>query len=396
MTYRMARVARAAAAVFLAAGATGAATISGATDAYAQRGPLPVTVAKPLVKRIVDWDEYTGRFEAVERVDVRARVSGFLESIGFREGDLVQEGQLLFVIDPRPFEAELDAAKASIDQANTALSLAERELVRAQTLVRRNNISREILDQRRATRDTARAEVLAAKARMRSAELNLEFTYVRAPFKGRVSDAKVDVGNLVEGGSAQSTLLTTLVSTDPIHFVFTASEAEFLKYSRLSLAGERKSSRKGANPVYVRLTDETEWTREGRMDFVDNELSPETGTIRGKAIFDNPNGLLTPGVFGRLRLVGSAEYDAILVPDEAVLSDQSRKIVLAVDEDATVSAKPVTLGPLHNGMRVIRSGLDSEDTIVIRGVQRARPGGKVTPLEAVLKPDGSFETVSGS
>lgn len=365
-------------------------------SAQAQQGPMPVTVAKPLVKNIIDWDEYTGRFEAVERVDVRARVSGFLESVHFREGQIVDKDQVLFIIDPRPFQAELDAANAAVEAAETAFNLAVTELKRAERLVSRNNIARETVDQRRAARETARAEILSAKARVRSAELNLEFTQVRAPFKGRISDTRVDVGNLVEGGTAQSTLLTTLVSTDPILFTFTASEAEFLKYSRLDISGKRESSREKPNPVYVRLADETDWSREGQMYFVDNELSPDTGTIRGKAIFDNPDDLLTPGVFGRLRLVGSAPYDAILIPDDAVISDQSQKMVLVVGDDAVVKPKPVTLGPRRNGLRVVRSGLGKDETIIVRGVQRARPGGKVVPQEAVLQPDGTIKQAPGS
>ncbi len=364
--------------------------------AQAQQGPMPVTVAKPLVKNIIDWDEYTGRFEAVERVDVRARVSGFLESVHFREGQIVDKGQVLFIIDPRPFQAELDAANAAVEAAETAFNLAVTELKRAERLVSRNNIARETVDQRRAARETARAEILSAKARVRSAELNLEFTQVRAPFKGRISDTRVDVGNLVEGGTAQSTLLTTLVSTDPILFTFTASEAEFLKYSRLDISGKRESSRENPNPVYVRLADESDWSREGQMYFVDNELSADTGTIRGKAIFDNPDDLLTPGVFGRLRLVGSAPYDAILIPDDAVISDQSQKMVLVVGDDAVVKPKPVTLGPRRNGLRVIRSGLGKDEMIIVRGVQRARPGGKVVPQKAVLQPDGTIKQAPGS
>ena len=364
--------------------------------AQAQQGPMPVTVAKPLVKNIIDWDEYTGRFEAVERVEVRARVSGFLESVHFREGQIVDKDQVLFIIDPRPFQAELDAARAAVEAAETAFNLAVTELKRAERLVSRNNIARETVDQRRAARETARAEILSAKARVRSAELNLEFTQVRAPFKGRISDTRVDVGNRVEGGTAQSTLLTTLVSTDPILFTFTASEAEFLKYTRLDLSGKRASSRETANPVYVRLADESDWSREGQMYFVDNELSPDTGTIRGKAIFDNPNDLLTPGVFGRLRLVGSAPYDAILIPDDAVISDQSQKMVLVVGDDAVVKPKPVTLGPRRNGLRVVRSGLGKDEMIIVRGVQRARPGGKVVPQEAILQPDGTIKQAPGS
>ena len=325
--------------------------------AAAQQGPMPVTVAKPLIKKITEWDEYTGRFEATNRVEIRARVSGFLESIHFKDGDLVNKGDLLFVIDPRPFEAQLDVAKASLEAAKTRVNLAEREFKRAESLLKRNNISRETFDQRQAELATAQSTVLSAQAQIRIAKLNLEFTQVKAPISGRVSDARVDVGNLVEGGSAQSTLLSTLVSIDPILFTFSASEAEFLKYSRLDATGRRDSSRSAANPVFVRLMDEDSFTREGRMSFVDNELSPNTGTIRAQAVFENSSGFLVPGVFGRLRLIGSDEYEAVLIPDSAVVSDQSKKMVLIVDADGNVKAAPVDMGPLHEGLRVIHGGL---------------------------------------
>ncbi|MGB0683538.1 MAG: efflux RND transporter periplasmic adaptor subunit [Magnetovibrionaceae bacterium] len=357
---------------------------------------MPVTVAKPAKKKVVDWDEYTGRFEAMNRVEIRARVSGFLDSVNFGEGEVVEEGQLLFVIDPRPFEAELAVAQAGLEGARTRLNLADRELKRGEQLLKRNTISREQVDERRAARETARTEVLGAQAEVRIAELNLEFTQVRAPFTGRISDARVDVGNLVAGGSAQSTVLTTLVSTNPILFTFTASEAEFLKYSRLSSAGHRASSRTTAHPVELRLMDEEGWPHKGTMDFVDNELSPETATIRAKAIFPNPDEFLTPGVFGRLRVGASSAYEALLIPDAAVLSDQNRKIVLTADADGQVSAKPVTLGPLHDGLRVVRSGLTFEDLVIVRGVQRARPGGSVVPTEMKLKSDGTLEPLAGS
>ncbi|MEL0021959.1 MAG: efflux RND transporter periplasmic adaptor subunit, partial [Rickettsiales bacterium] len=237
----------------------------------AQQGPLPVSVANPIVREIVEWDEYTGRFEAVDRVAVVARVSGFLESIHFKEGDVVTKGQLLFVIDPRPFEAQRQAAGAALAGARTRLDLAEKELARAERLLKRNNISEELVDQRRAAKETARTDVLAALAALRITDLDVEFTKVKAPFRGRISDARVDVGNYVNGGSSQATLLTTVVSMDPILFTFSASEAEFLKYSRLHLEGRRESSRVSNNPVFVRLMDETEFTRQGRMYFVDNE-----------------------------------------------------------------------------------------------------------------------------
>ncbi len=364
--------------------------------AVAQQGPMPVTVAKPLIKKITEWDEYTGRFEATNRVEIRARVSGFLESIHFKDGDLVNKGDLLFVIDPRPFEAQLDVAKASLEAAKTRVNLAEREFNRAESLLKRNNISRETFDQRQAELATAKSTVLSAQAQIRIAKLNLEFTEVKAPISGRISDARADVGNLVEGGSAQSTLLTTLVSIDPILFTFSASEAEFLKYSRLDATGRRDSSREKANPVFVRLMDEDSFTREGRMNFVDNELSPNTGTIRAQAVFENSSGFLVPGVFGRLRLIGSDEYEAVLIPDAAVVSDQSKKMVLIVDAEGNVKAAPVDMGPLYEGLRVIRGGVGPDDRIVVKGIQRARPGGKVMAKEADLLPDGTIMVRSGS
>ena len=231
---------------------------------------------------------------------------------------------------------------------------------------------------------------------MRVAELNLEFTEIKAPISGRVSDARLDIGNLVEGGANQSKVLTTIVSIDPILFTFTASEKEYLKYSRLNITGQRESSRETPNPVKVRLMDEDEFKWEGHMRFVDNELSTETGTMRAQAEIPNPSGFLTPGVFGRLRIPGSEEYEAVLVPDAAVVSDQSRKLLLVVGADGTVSARPVDLGPLVNGLRVIRGGVGPGDRIVVKGVQRARPGTKVTPVEAVLNPDGSIVAKPGS
>jgi len=364
--------------------------------AHAQQGPLPVSVAKPLVKKVVDWDEYTGRFEARDRVEIRARVSGFLDSVHFKQGQLVEKGQLLFVIDPRPFKAQLNAAKAALAGAETKFKLADREFERGKRLVKQNAISQERFDQRRAERETSRTDVQAAKAQARIAELDVEFTQVTAPIAGRVSDARIDPGNLVAGGSAQATLLTTLVSIDPVLFTFTASEAEFLKYTRLNITGQRTSARDARIPVAVRLMDEADFLHPGSMSFVDNELSPETATIRAQAELANPDGFLTPGVFGRLRLPGSDEYEAILIPDAAILSDQNRKIVLVVDKDGMVSAQAVDLGPLHEGLRVVRGGVGEDDRVIVRGVQRGRPGGKVVPKEMVLQLDGSLKPVSGS
>jgi RND family efflux transporter MFP subunit len=349
--------------------------------------PPPVTVAQPLIKRIVEWDEFTGRFEAVEMVEIRSRVSGYLESVHFRDGEIVEKGQLLFVIDPRPFQAAVERARADLQRASTRLDLTRTELSRSERLLESRTISQEAYDTRRQNMREAEAQAASVRAQLRSAELELEFTQIKSPLRGRISDRKVDVGNVVSGGTPQATLLTTIVSLDPIYFVFDASEADFLRYMRLSRAGARPSSRESANPVYVRLADEADWQRRGHMDFVDNVLSPGTGTIRGRAVFDNPDLLLTPGVFGRLRIVGSGEYDAMLVPDTAVVADQTRRMLFVVDEGSTVAPKPVLLGPMIDGLRVVRSGISPSDRVIVNGLQRARPGAKVSPqpgkIEAV-------------
>ena len=356
------------------------------TNAFAQQGPLPVDVAKPIVKKIVDWDEYTGRFEAVQRVEIRPRVSGYLEAINFRDGQLVEKGDLLFRIDPRPFQTTLDSANAQLEAAKADQNRTTVELQRGEELVANGTLSVQALDERRAAKLRADAQIVIAEAAIRAAELNVEFTEVRAPFTGRISDRKVDIGGLLV---ENTTSLANLVSTNPIHLVFTGSEADFLKYSRLSLSGNRESSRDASNPVQARLIDEKGWPHSGVMNFVDNELDPNSGTIRGRAVFENPDDLLTPGLFARIRLIGSGEYEALLLPDEAILSDQARKIVLVVDAEGTVSAKVVELGQLHQGMRVISSGLEATDTVVVNGVLRARPGGKVVPQEITLSLDAS-------
>jgi RND family efflux transporter MFP subunit len=349
------------------------------TKAAASPPPPPVTVAPPLIQRITEWDEYTGRFEAVERVEVRSRVSGYLESIHFRDGEIVDKGQLLFVIDPRPFQAALERAKADLQRASTRFELTKTELARAERLLATSNISQEAYDTRRQNMRDAEAQVAAARAQVRSAELDLEFTQIKSPIRGRISDRKVDVGNVVSGGTLQSTLLTTIVALDPIYFVFDVSEADYLRYLRLSRAGTRPDSRNGDDEVYVKLADETEWSRRGRLNFVDNALNPGSGTIRLRAVFDNPDLFLVPGVFGRLRVAGSGEYAAMLVPDAAVVADQTRRMLVAVKDDGSTDFRPVILGPIVDGLRVVRSGISPSDRVIISGLQRARPGGKVTP-----------------
>lgn len=344
----------------------------------ASSGPgLPaVTVSLPVQQKITEWDEYTGRFVAVKTVEIRARVSGFIDSIHFKDGQIIKQGDLLFIIDPRPYRLAVEQATADRDRARAKLAIATHDVERATPLVRSQSVTEREFDTRKSTQEDASAAVMSADAALKQAQLNLEWTEVRAPIAGRISDRRVDAGNLIAGGQSGATPLTSIVSIDPIHFVFDGSEADFIHYLRLAAAGERPSSRDVQNPVAVRLADEFDYKHLGRMDFVDNVVNAKTGTIRGRAIFDNKDGLLTPGFFGRVRLFGG-EHDALLLPDSAIASDQSNKIVFTVAADDTVGVKRVELGPLAHGLRVIRSGLNAGDRVVIEGLARARPGQKV-------------------
>jgi multidrug efflux system membrane fusion protein len=346
--------------------------------------PPPVTVAHPLQKSITEWDEYTGRFQAVETVEVRARVSGFIDSIRFNEGQMVREGDLLFVIDQRPYQIAVEQAKADVERAKAKLEIATLDVQRATPLVRSQALTEREFDTRKSTERDAAGQLGSAEAAVRQAQLNLEWTEVRAPTTGRISDRRVDRGNLITGGQTGATLLTVIVSIDPIHFIFDGAEADFLRYLRLAATGARPSSRDVQNPVSVRLADEADFTHRGRMDFVDNALNAKTGTIRGRAVFENKDGLLTPGFFGRLRLFGG-ERDTLLVPDAAIASDQSRKIVFTVADEGTVGTKLVELGPIVDGLRMIRAGLAPTDRIIIDGLQRARPGQKVKPEDGKIE-----------
>jgi RND family efflux transporter MFP subunit len=341
--------------------------------------PPPVTVALPLTRRVTDWDEYTGRFVAVQSVEVRARVSGYLDAIKFTDGQMVEKGQLLFVIDPRPFQAALDKAEADLRREASRQELAVSELARATKLLDAHAISQEEYDTRAQASRESDAAVASARAASRSAALDLEFTQIRSPIAGRIGDRKIDVGNLVSGGSSGATLLATIVSQDPIYFEFEGSEADYLRYVRLSQAGTRPSSRDAANKVFVKLMDESNWTHEGKMSFVDNQLDTNSGTVRGRAVLANGSGVFQPGMFGRLRLIGSGQYDALLLPDEAIASDQSTKLVMVVGADGVVVPHPVALGPKVDGLRVIKSGIGPDDQVIISGLARARPGAKVTP-----------------
>ncbi|MEW6144233.1 MAG: efflux RND transporter periplasmic adaptor subunit [Thermodesulfobacteriota bacterium] len=346
--------------------------------------PLPppptVTVSKPVVKDVVEWDEYTGRLESVDTVDVRARVSGYLESIHFKDGQTVKAGDLLFVIDPRPYQAELDRARAELRLAEARLSLAENDLVRAKKLVSARAISEEEADTRASDEQVARATVEQAKAVVKAAELDVEFTQVRAPISGLISRKNVTVGNLINGGTG-GTLLTTIVSLDPIYCYFEADEQSYLRYTNLEQEGVKPDTREGQNPAYMELSNETDYPHKGYIDFIDNRLDPNTGTIRGRGVFSNPDGTLTPGLFARMKIMGSGQYKAVLVPDEAVGSDQSQKYVMVVSPEDMVEYRQVTLGPRVNGLRVIRQGVAPGDRIVVNGLQRAMPGTKVTPVE---------------
>ena len=365
--------------------ATAGCDSKGGGQAQAQAAPPAppsVTVATPLVRRLTEYDEFTGRFEPVQQVEIRARVSGYVQQIEFRDGELVEPGQILFIIDPRPYEAAADRAQAQLDQALAQLRLAQLEQARTAQLVSTAAQAKATLDQRDAELLSARAAVETNTAAVRDAQLNLGFTQVKAPFKGRISNRRADVGNLVDA----STLLTTIVQVDPIYLAFEMSEADYLAYQRAAAAGELPSTRDQKTPVDVKLVDENDWMHPGTMDFVDNVVSQTSGTIRGRAIIPNPENLITPGQFGRIRVPGSPEHEVVLVPDSAIVTDQSRKTLLTVSGDGTVVPKEVRLGPGQpGGLRIVRAGLKGDERVVIDGLIRARPGAKVTPQEGKIQ-----------
>ena len=345
----------------------------------AAAAPPPVTVAQPTKRTVTDWDEFTGRFEAVEEVQVRARVGGFVTSVEFRDGDIVHTGDLLYVIDSRPFEAVADQADGQLSDARAKAELAKRELDRGLALVTTSAVSESVVDQRRQALQAARAAEMQAEGALKAAKLNVEFTHVIAPLTGRVSRHLVSPGNLVQGSEGGATLLTSIVTLDPIYIYFDVDEATYLRNNKLWFEGKRPSSRDTPNPVQVTLTGETKPSREGMMNFLDNRLDVSTATLRSRATIPNKDFSILPGQFGRVRLIGSSPYEALLLPDTAIATDQSRKIVFVVKDDNSVEAKPVVLGPLDDGLRVIREGLKPEDRVIVDGLQRARVGAKVTP-----------------
>jgi RND family efflux transporter MFP subunit len=359
--------------------AAGYGLVHRSAPAMAAPPPPTVTVATPLERDVTEWDDYVGRFEPSRSVEVRPRVSGAVTAIHFTDGQIVRAGQPLFTIDPRPYAAALAEARAGVATANSDLTLARVDYDRASRLVDVDGVSKSELDRLRARVQATTAALAAAQARVRARALDIEFTVVRAPISGRISDRKIDAGNLVaagEGGNA--TLLTTINALDPIYFSFDGSEALFLKAKRAG-AGT-------ASPIEVKLQDEADYRWKGKLDFTDNGLDMKSGTIRGRAVLDNPNLFLTPGMFGNMRLATGGRSRALMVPDTAIVTDQARKTVLVVAKDGSVAAKPVQLGPVVDGLRVIRGGLATTDRVVIVGTQMAQPGTKVQTLTGKIAP----------
>lgn len=356
--------------------------------ALAAPPPPMVTVAQPLVREVNEWDDYVGRFEASRSVEVRPRVSGQVVGIHFTDGAIVKKGQLLFTLDSRPLAAALAEARAGLATAQSDLALARSDLGRAERLVAAEAVSKSDVERLQARVRAANASVAAAQARVRARALDVEFTQVRAPIAGRISDRKVDAGNLVVAGEgAGGSLLTTINALDPIYFSFDGSEALFLKAKRAAAAGGAQS------PVEIRLQDETDYRWKGGLDFTDNGLDPRSGTIRGRAVLRNPEMFLTPGMFGNMRLSAGGTAQALMVPDSAVSTDQARKVVMTVGKDGTLQPKPVTVGPVVDGLRIVRSGLTPQDRVVLAGGQMAPPGtkvqikpGKIAPQAAAAAP----------
>ena len=353
-------------------------------------GPPPpaVTVAKPQKRTVVDYDEYVGRFAAINSVEIRARVSGYLDKLHFKDGQVVKQGDLLFTIDKRPFQNTLDQARANLLQAQSNLAFTESDYTRGQQLVRDKTITDQTFEQRAQAFRNAKAGVSANEAAVRQAELDMEFTELRAPMNGRIGDRRVSPGNLVTGGTGgNTTLLATIVSIDPIYFEFTFDEASYLRYERLANAGQDVASRNTGVQVALKLIDESDFDHEGRMDFVDNVIDRSTGTIRGRAVVANPKEIFTPGMFARVRIPGTPPYEALLVPDVAIGTEQARRFVVVIDDQDTARLKYVTLGQVtKDGLRAIKDGIGPDDRIVISGLMQARPGTKVKPEEQGAKP----------
>ncbi len=345
--------------------------------------PPAVAVAKPIVKEVVERDDYVGRFEAVDAVEIRARVSGYLQTVSFRDGAIVKLGDPLFTIDKRPYQAALDQAEAAVTSAQARVAFAQSDYERAAALGRTGNITEQLLEQRRNTLETARGDLLGAQAAARTARLNLGFTEIHAPMAGRIGRKLISEGNLV---TADQTLLTTIVSLDPIYFYFDVDERSFLAYQRTLQIGTVSDANQNRLPVRVGLTDEKVFNRKGVLDFLDNRVDQATGTMRARASIENKDLFIRPGLFGTIEVPGSPSHRGVLIPDEAIGTDQDRRIVWVVADDGTVTPRVVRPGPRIDGYRLIREGLKGDETIVISGLQRVRPGAKVTPQAQELPP----------
>ena len=344
--------------------------------------PPSVPVSRPLVQKVSDWDEFTGRFVATSEVQIRARASGYLAQIHFQDGQEVKEGDVLFTIDPRPYETAVQAAQASVAEIQAGLNLSRTDLDRAAQLLRTQAVAQSVYDQRESGVQRGVAQLLLAQANLKRAQLDLEFATVRAPFAGRIDRHNLSVGNLV---TADTTLLTTLITLDPTHFVFDVDQNAYLRYTRAASNGQRPGSRGAPNPVRLQLADETGFPHEGRVDFLSNQVDQATGTIRARALLENDRHLFTPGVFGRVQLLSSAPYEAVLLPDEAIGTDQSRRFAYVLNGENVPEQNQVELGRLIDGLRVVRSGVSAGDVVVVGGLQRIRPGQHVAPREQPIK-----------
>ena len=381
----MARVQRGWHAGFLLLSAVAIAGCGQGQQQTAAPPPPTVTVARPVQRTVTDQDEYVGRFVAVDSVEVRSRVSGYLSQIHFTDGQMVKKGDLLFVIDHRPFQIALDQMRANLAQARANLAFTEADLARGKELVQNRTITEQTFDQRKQAKSVAEASVTAQEAMVHSAELDLnEYSELRAPIDGRIGDRRVSVGNLVTGGNgSNTTLLANIVSVDPIRFEFTFDEASYLRYQRVAGGnGQMSGGGQGAVAVTLKLIDETDFAHSGKMDFVDNVIDRSSGTIRGRAVFANSDGIFTPGMFGRIRVPASPAFTALLIPDAAIGAEQSRKYVLVVDDGGVVRQKYVVPGQIDDDLRVIREGLTPADRVIVNGLMRARPGIKVTVEES--------------
>ena len=366
-----------------------AAALLGAGGAAAQMPGAPppgVTVAKPVVRDIVETDQYTGRFDPIEFVEVRARVTGYLDKILFQDGANVKKGDVLFLIDRRPYKAALEQAQATLTSAKARLAFTQTDLERAQVLSRGGNISEQVTDQRRQASQTAQADVDSAEAALRNAQLNYDFTEVKSPINGRISQRAVTEGNIV---ITDQTMLTTIVSLDPIYFGFTVDERSFLKYQGSLGIGMGQTQRGKGAPILIALTGEEKPTRKGTLDFVDNRVDNQTGTVLLRATVENPDTFIKPGLFGIVSMPATKPYKGILIPDEAVSANQDKRIVYVLGEGDKVAAKPVKLGPIVDGYRVIRDGLKGDESVVINGVAKVRPGAQVKPETTQLPPSKS-------